>query len=113
MSFYEEIPTSDRRRSNRYRNCKLYNDLETNLPVLGTREISEIRSRNTDIIHTVKYNEVLRLDLLAYKYYNNALLWWVIAQANDIKDPIQGVPAGTKLRIPSIESLYEDGGVLS
>jgi len=112
MSFYEEIPNTDRRRSNRYRTCKLYVDVETNLPALGTREISEIKSRNTDIVHTVQYNESLRLDLLAHKYYGNALLWWVIAQANDIKDPIQGVPVGSKLRIPSIESLYEDGGVL-
>lgn len=111
MSFYEEVPSSDRRRSNRYRNCKLYLDTETNLPILGTREISKIKTRNTDLIHTVQYNESLRLDLLAHRYYNNALLWWVIAQANGLKDPIQGVPPGSKIRIPSIESLYEDGGL--
>lgn len=114
QDFYEEVTDHlDRRRSNRYRKCKLYTDRETGDPVLGTREIQDIGSLNTDIVHTVTVGESLRLDILAQKYYNNPLLWWVIAQANDIYDPIQGVPAGTKLRIPSMEVLYSEGGVLA
>ena len=42
-----------------------------------------------------------RLDSLAYSYYNDATLWWVIAMANN--NATKGVlyPApGTQLRIP-------------
>ena len=41
-----------------------------------------------------------RLDLLAYRYYNDATLWWVIAAANNIHDAKFAFPDGTILRIP-------------
>lgn len=40
------------------------------------------------------------LDTLADRFYNDATLWWVIAQANSIKNTLK-VPAGKQLRIPS------------
>lgn len=40
-----------------------------------------------------------RLDLLAYKYYNDVTKWWVIAHANKIKGTMI-VPLNTQLRIP-------------
>lgn len=113
MSFYESSRVTDRRRSNRYRLCELLTDTDTGEAILSTREIKEIPRANTDVIHTVQYNEVNRLDLLAHKYYNNALLWWVIAQANNIRNPFADIPTGTRLRIPTIENLYRDGGVLA
>ena len=113
MSFYEVKELTDRRRSNRYRLCNLLTDLETGEPVLSSREVKEITVANTDVVHTVTVNECNRLDLLAHKYYNNALLWWVIAQANNIYDPFAYLAPGTRLRIPTIENLYLDGGVLS
>ncbi len=39
------------------------------------------------------------LDTLAYKFYNDSTLWWVIAQANGIKATLKA-PTGTQLRIP-------------
>ena len=42
-----------------------------------------------------------RLDLLAYKYYNDTTLWWVIAVANDIDDAKFSLKSGIELRIPS------------
>lgn len=41
-----------------------------------------------------------RLDDLAYKYYRDASLWWIIASANNIHDAPLGIPDGTVLRIP-------------
>jgi hypothetical protein len=43
-----------------------------------------------------------RLDSLAYSYYNDATLWWVIAMANNnvTKGLMFPVP-GTQLRIPT------------
>ena len=54
-----------------------------------------------------------RLDSLAYSYYNDATLWWVIAAANNnvTKGSMFPIP-GTQLRIPSdlsaILRLYND-----
>jgi len=43
-----------------------------------------------------------RLDLLAYQYYNDSTLWWVIAFANNNATKGSMFPApGTQLRIPT------------
>jgi len=43
-----------------------------------------------------------RLDLLAYSYYNDVNLWWIIAAANNniTKGSMFPIP-GTQLRIPA------------
>jgi len=43
-----------------------------------------------------------RLDLIAYSYYNDAELWWVISVANNhiTKGSLFPIP-GTQLRIPT------------
>lgn len=41
-----------------------------------------------------------RLDTLAYQYYNDASLWWIIAAANNIHNAPFGLKDGTLLRIP-------------
>lgn len=42
-----------------------------------------------------------RLDNLAFKYYKNAGLWWIIAQANHIGKGTLKIKAGLQLRIPT------------
>ena len=41
-----------------------------------------------------------RLDTLAYDYYKDASLWWIIAAANNIHNAPYGLKDGTILRIP-------------
>jgi hypothetical protein len=41
-----------------------------------------------------------RLDTLAYQYYDDASLWWIIASANNIHNAPFGLKDGTILRIP-------------
>jgi phage tail protein X len=41
-----------------------------------------------------------RLDTLAYEYYDNSSLWWIIASANNIHDAPIGMADGTIVRIP-------------
>lgn len=41
-----------------------------------------------------------RLDTLAYQYYQDASLWWIIAAANNIHNAPYGLKDGTILRIP-------------
>jgi hypothetical protein len=39
------------------------------------------------------------LDSLAYKFYKDSTLWWIIAQANGIKATLKA-PTGVQIRIP-------------
>lgn len=112
MSYYEEIVRYNTSREDRYRNCKILKDIESDQNLLSTRDLPIIKVSNSDRYHEVKSFEEGRLDILAQRYYNNALLWWVIAEANDIFDPITEVIAGKDLRIPSIDSLYGYKGIL-
>lgn len=41
-----------------------------------------------------------RLDNLAFKYYQDSSLWWIIARANNIGKGDLIVEVGTQLRIP-------------
>lgn len=45
-------------------------------------------------------NETDYLDSLAYKYYKDHRLWWIIAQANGIKVSLKA-PTGVQIRIPA------------
>jgi hypothetical protein len=44
-------------------------------------------------------NETDYLDSLAYRFYRDITLWWVIAQANGIKATLKA-PTGVQIRIP-------------
>ena len=45
-------------------------------------------------------NEADFLDTLAYKYYGDPTLWWIIANVNNIGKGRMSVAAGLTLRIP-------------
>ena len=45
-------------------------------------------------------NEGDYLDTLAYKYYGDPTLWWIIALVNNIGKGRMSVPMGLTLRIP-------------
>ena len=45
-------------------------------------------------------NETMYLDVLAYTYYKDPSLWWIIAQANNIGKGRLSVESGLQLRIP-------------
>jgi len=50
-----------------------------------------------------------RLDLLAFTYYGDVTMWWIIAQANDIGKGTLNIKPGTNLRIPqNVENIYSE-----
>ena len=63
------------------------------------------------VYHTVEASEENRLDIISNIYYGTPSLYWAIAMANNIIDPMI-VVKGTVLRIPSYESLFVTGGPL-
>jgi len=42
-----------------------------------------------------------RLDLIAYDFYGDSTLWWVIAMVNDLEGDSMFPPVGMQLRIPA------------
>lgn len=71
-----------------------------------------IPASSTDSIHTIEAGEEYRPDVVAYNIYNNSLLGWVILAANNMKSIFE-FKAGIMIRVPSIDSIYSNGGVLS
>ena len=53
----------------------------------------------------IQTRSIERLDLLAYKFYNDQTLWYIIAAANGLGKGTLRVPKNTKLRIPSISDI--------
>lgn len=110
--FYDEIKQKNRDASDRYKNCAILKDKDTGEVLISTRDIESIPKNVLDIYHTITIDEEFRLDILADRYYNNPLMWWVIAQANDIYDPLSRPKSGEIIRIPNVATLYSSGGVL-
>jgi nucleoid-associated protein YgaU len=70
---------------------------------LGARPRIDTAPRPDDRFHTVKEGD--RIDLIAFSYLDDAALWWVICDYNDIFFPLE-LESGTVLRIPSLEQLH-------
>ena len=64
--------------------------LSTNYPT--------ITPQDSDII--VISNDGDYLDSLAYMYYGDPTLWWIIALANNLGKGRLSVPSGLQLRVP-------------
>lgn len=60
-------------------------------------------SVDSGVYHTVSEHEIGRLDLVAYDYYGDPLLWWVIADANQISDQFTEVQAGQVIFVPNLD----------
>ena len=61
--------------------------------------LPDITARVDDVLHVV--SSVDRIDLLAYRYYGDSRLWWVIAWANNLEILPTDLKANAQIRIPS------------
>jgi nucleoid-associated protein YgaU len=68
------------------------------------RAVSE--SEN-DSYYTTTSGDEGKLDLISYKFYKTPYLWWVIAVANKVLNPLR-VPVGTRLRIPALDTVQKE-----
>lgn len=58
-----------------------------------------IETKEDDIYIISKTTD--RLDLIAYDFYGDSTLWWVIAMVNNLQGDSMFPPEGVYLRIPS------------
>lgn len=108
----EYLPKVYYKNTSRYKNLRTIRDNETNKIYHESWFQKFVDFSNDDEYFTVTMETENRLDMIAEYYYNSARYWWIIACANYIMDPFD-VPIGTKLRIPPLVSLYNEGGILS
>jgi hypothetical protein len=87
----------------RYRFCRLH-VTDKGAYYWGTRPPVKIPASGNDIFHRVTQAEERRIDLIAHKYYGDVRLWWIIAEANNIINPIS-LQTGRVLRIPSMDTI--------
>lgn len=83
--------------ASRYRNNRT-KKLKDGRTVYRSKIYPEIPLRDSDLYVASETGD--RLDTLAYQYYDDASLWWIIAAANNIHDAPLGLEDGTILRIP-------------
>lgn len=62
--------------------------------------------------YVVTASDENRIDIIAHRVYGKASMWWAIAYASNLKDPLT-LPIGTVLLIPSINTLQRFPNPLS
>lgn len=81
--------------------------------VNGRKELDYLTTRlNTIQLESVTFFRVdvvteKRPDLISVKFYGTYDLGWMIAEHNNIQDPIEGFTAGLVIKIPSITEYYQ------
>ena len=83
--------------ASRYENNETKNTNDGRL-VYRSKIYPNIPLRDDDIYVASETGD--RLDTLAYHYYKDSSLWWIIASANNIHNAPFGLKDGTILRIP-------------
>jgi len=60
----------------------------------------------TDLVVEVTQATAGKLDLIAFESYGKSELWWVIAELNQIVDPMTEIQVGVELRVPRRERVF-------
>ena len=81
----------------RYRNSSIKQTLDGKVVYMPSI-LPDIPDSSADIYVATETGD--RLDSLAYAFYKDSNLWWIIAAANKIHNAPIGFPDGTILRIP-------------
>ena len=92
-------------KTSRFQRSSLYLDLGPSFGRFPYNKYSFPPSKN-DSFHKVQSGQEYRLDLVSLLVYQSPLLWWVIALANEIKNPIMEPEVGRMLRIPPFSRVY-------
>jgi phage tail protein X len=81
----------------RYKNSRFKKTIDGR-EVLQSKIYPNIAKTDDDIYVATETGD--RFDTLAYQFYNDSTLWWIIACANNIHNANIGIKEGTILRIP-------------
>jgi len=82
----------------RYENIGTYKGIDGKVIYLPT-QYPKLAPTNEDYYIITKDQD--RLDLIAYDFYGDSTLWWVVAMANDLPGDTMFPPLGFQLRVPA------------
>ena len=82
----------------RYENIGTQKGIGNKVIYLPTRYPNLVASNND---YYIIARDQDRLDLIAYDFYGDATLWWVVAMANDLPGDSMFPPLGFQLRVPA------------
>lgn len=85
--------------ANRYAYTNVTKDVDTKKNYMESTIYPKIKPSDRDYYVISEQGD--RFDLLAYKYYGDVSMWWIIAVANNINDANFFVEPGIQLRIPA------------
>ena len=102
--------------ANRLNRIQIKTDLDTNNRYYKNIEYPPIPEDINDTYIISKSTD--RLDLLAFDYYRNPQLWWIISKANPnkVKRDSFFLNPGLQIRIPSqsnVSAIYEEFRLLN
>lgn len=89
------------------RNCELVEEQvgSTIYTYWDAFEPPVIAPQDGDLQHYATSSD--RLDTISVKYYGTPHLWWVVALANDLDDPVSALHLGKLLTIPNPRYILE------
>ena len=85
--------------ASRYSYTNTIKDIDTKKNYMESTIYPKIRPSDNDYYIITEQGD--RFDLLAFKYYGDVSMWWIIAVANNINDASFFVEPGIQLRIPA------------
>ena len=88
----------------RYQAFPLYYNSQDEKYIYGTT--AQLSQESPYVLHTVKVGDTL--DLLALKYYQQPMLYWVICDFNKIQDPYIELQVGEQIKIPTLSTVSFD-----
>ncbi len=83
--------------SSRYIHTKIKTNKKGNR-VLKPTMYPTIPIEDSDVFIYPVYGD--RLDTLAFKYYKDTSLWWIIAKANNLDNGVVGLDPTRQIRVP-------------
>ena len=91
----------------RYKFTRIIKSKDTGNRVYKSTFYPKIRIENTDkFVYPIDGD---RLENLAHRYYGDSTLWWIIAQANKIRDGSFGLKPDEIIRVPmEISKILKD-----
>lgn len=85
--------------TNRYENIPIEISTESGHRVVRCTLYPPIPRKVSDLYVVTSAGE--RLDTIAWDFYGDVGLWWILAEANDIGRGSLSIPPGTQLRVPA------------
>jgi hypothetical protein len=97
--YQNDIVSLPKLQNTRYENIfKIYSDIDGLMYYNLNRSINFPNNLDPSLFNTVRYDTPTQWPILSYKLYQTIYLWWMITEANNIRNPFIQPKVGSSLR---------------